>query len=330
MKEFFISKGAIVPSPDIPCEVGNIVQNFEIDAAMLYSYLQRMEFNIGIIKEVKVAKEKEAVEKLPQIVKTLMVTNGWSMLRNMKNLISEAKELFEAGIFTILVSTDKSHQEAAVRAGIKLDYEILKGYASAISNNKLHPAAKLIKQKLGDKYFRLSESWNGGFIIPIGNARNLSWNERIKLSEIRNLDYKTITELLEKEHDNWKSVKSYAHPQYCDVAYFFRDNSRAYHFKLENRLHLWKAQVDPDLNVHLCSSKILPSVGSLKEFGFNDLYSLALNNPLYKTIAYEGPQGVARKLGWKEEDIKARFIERTPCGLCEDIKFSGGFEKLSN
>lgn len=51
-----------------------------------------------------------------------------------------------------------------------------------------------------------------------------------------------------------------------------------------------------------------------------EVYRKAVGAKLYEILGHEGPQGLARRLtDWPDKEIEQKFIERTPCGLCQDL-----------
>jgi organic radical activating enzyme len=318
MVKALTEKGMVVPMPDIQKGDEQKIKHADYEASKLFSDLKRRKSNEINTGEWLRIKDRITAEQAPHVVKIDLQTNGWLMLKNLDTLIEETQRLMKAGFYSVLISTDLAHTEYAQRAGLNLDYRVIKGYAYSTGDLFDKRNFRQIRQKLRNKSNRLCESGNGEYVVPIGAAKKLPWTELLRLAQNIS-DFGKLQRQLETEYSYWDKMMYFSHSAYCTLAHFFRTYKKVQYYSKENSIHPWGAVLSPDLTAHLCMFKIIPPLGNLRENDFEQMYIAALNNPVYRIIGEEGPQGLARRLGWKESEIRKSFVERTPCGLCEDI-----------
>jgi hypothetical protein len=171
--------------------------------------------------------------------------------------------------------------------------------------------------------YDLRPSGIGEILLPIRSARNLPKKELQKLvdpdiraeSEIRTAAM--LNKALLKKYNSWQEGEFF-HTCCCEPYRFFVDKKEAVNNIGE--IHWWIPAFDPSLNASICPLQIPAPIGNLHEHSLDELYRRASANKDFKTLAEQGPQGLARKHSlWPEKEIKERFMERTPCGLCEDV-----------
>ena len=253
-------------------------------------------------------------------------TNGFGMAspREIRDIVNN---LADKGFARIAVSTDDNHSDFVTRQGLSrqglsIDYDCIKKVAGANRSASKNRAALGIKPEV-----YLIENTTGSYILPLGRAQNFTWEQRITPTPTASyfkIRYKTILDCLQKEYHGWQEAIRFSHMCYCGPTFFYRQASSA---SRENMPHLWQARIEPDTSVNICTLGILPPLGHLKEMTLDQIYAKALKNQLYFIIASGGPQSLARELtSLSENSLKENFLERTPCGLCEDLMESHGDE----
>jgi MoaA/NifB/PqqE/SkfB family radical SAM enzyme len=256
---------------------------------------------------IKLAKERN--------LKVEIYTNGFGM-SNPEKTADIIDNLSSLGVDTLAISTDKDHRDYAVKKGIKIDYEFLKKLFNLMKQ-------KEIKHEVGIRGdISIHSSGNDDYAIPVGNARNFSWKRRLE-SGTWGYDLglaRKIKRKIKKEFTNWADVEDFSHTCYCYPAKFVRRSD-----KKENKdpKVSWAPHINTDMTVTTCPFDVIPRLCSVTEKSAEEAFMQAKSNRLYRIIAYEGPQGVAR-LVWNlsEDKLREQFIERTPCGLCEDLAIS--------
>jgi hypothetical protein len=254
--------------------------------------------------------------QLPKGITSLgITTNGHSLLSSREKLVAGIRKMAEIGIQGVSISNDLAHQEYAQKANLGLDYSLIDG-CDCLGPKTLYDE---IEKEFGEGVY-VSLAGNGDYVLPIGRARSMPWKELSRLASCKiNYPVSAIKKKLKKEYRNWPSMEFFSHC-YCSVAKHFRRHRRAENYRPENAFHGWSPWIDENLNVHLCQFQILPPAGNLMSSSFDEIYEKILNNKMYKTVAEAGPQELARQMtGLEEEQIRRKFLERTPCGLCEDL-----------
>ena len=318
IKDFFESKNVIIPSPELDPETDSKRKKIRNKVRNSISEQEKEQLKDGEWRNLfnKRYTEKSVAEKFPNIVYMDLRTNGWFMLKDQETFIKEANKLMKKGFNHIGISNDIPHQEYAKRKNLNLNYDLIKGWHRVPCSEEV----KKGRQRFGKNADKIGVSGNGWYVIPVGAARDLPWSELIRMGRDPDRQEKNIKKELAKEYNDWENTEMHSHSCYCSIKYFFKNHKLAHTYQEENAFQQWGAIVSPDLSVHECNFKIIPPIGNLKEADFNEIYNKAVNNPHIRIIAEQGPQGLARKLtDWSEKEIKERFIERTPCVLCEDI-----------
>jgi MoaA/NifB/PqqE/SkfB family radical SAM enzyme len=242
-----------------------------------------------------------------------MYTNGYG-LKNAESIKNILNTLGALGISMINISTDSPHRQFASNHHIPIDYEWLDDVAK--NSEKLMQAG--ISQNIS-----ICVSGIGSYIIPIGRAHNLSWTERVDTTMfgVHNVsdEISRLKAKLRKEFSRWSQTQYKSHC-YCNPGNLTGSHNESKKWKPENRINLWTIHIAPDLSVNLCPFSVIPDLGNLKNETPQDLYFHAVSSPLYNILATEGPQGLARAF-WNisEPELEEMFLERTPCGLCEDV-----------
>lgn len=268
-----------------------------------------------------------------QRIQASLDTNCFGM-KSPQDVVSILEAIYYQGFNNVRLGLTLPHQEYAVRAGWKIDYPFLQ---ELVSNPE---ARKALSSKMHlSKVLKIGSSGCGKYVMPLGRAQNLNLGERLRLagvvpSEIGKMAIE-INQKLAWEYDHWEKIldgswviedqglafgRKFTHC-YCDPAIFYRTAERTMTFSPENQLHFWEIFIRPDMSVNLCPNDTLPSLGNLGLSTPQDLYEKALESKLYEVLGHGGPQGVARLIsGWSDSEIKRRFIERTPCGMCADLR----------
>jgi hypothetical protein len=286
-------------------DVLNWLNNMSLRNIVVYGGEVRIHPKIKEI--VKLAKER--------YLRVEIYTNGYGM-SNPKKTVQIISELSEMGVNTLNISTDKDHRIYAEKKGIQIDYEFLGKLFNLLGQKKVLQEHGI----QGD--ISINRSGNDNYAIPVGHARNFSWRRRLESGSWGyNSDLaKSIKRKVKNEFTNWKNTRDYSHPCYCPPARMIRrtDKSNKYNLKTS-----WTPYVNTDMTVTACPFDVIPRLCSIKEASAEEVFKKANTNILYQTLAYEGPQGVAR-LVWdiSEDKLREKFIERTPCGPCEDLATS--------
>jgi hypothetical protein len=255
--------------------------------------------------------------QLPKGITSLgIATNGHSLLSSREHLVAGIRKMAGMGIQGVSISNDLAHQEYARKAKLGLDYSLIEG-----CNTWPRPDSpyREIEKEFGEGVY-VSLAGNGDYVLPVGRARNMPWKELSRLASSKiNYPVSAIKKKLKKEYRNWPSMEFFSHC-YCSVVRHFRRHRRAENYRPENAFHGWAPWIDENLNIHLCQFQILPPAGNLRNSSFDEIYEKIIENKMYQTVAEAGPQGLARQLtNLEEEQIREKFLKRTPCGLCEDL-----------
>lgn len=268
-----------------------------------------------------------------QCIQASLDTNCFGM-KSPQEVVSILEAIYYQGFNKVRLGLTLPHQEYAIRAGWEIDYPFLQ---DLVSNPQ---AKKALSSKMHiSKVLKIGSSDCGRYVMPLGRAQNLGLRERLRLAGIAPSEIgKKATEInqtLAWEYDHWEKIldgswviedlglafgRKFTHC-YCDPAIFYRAAERTMTFSPENQLHFWEIFIRPGMSVNLCPNDTLPSLGNLGLSTPQDLYEKALESKLYEVLGHGGPQQVARLIsGWSDSEIKKRFIERTPCGMCADLR----------
>ena len=259
---------------------------------------------------------KEIVGKVKERnLKVSIFTNGYGM-SNPQKTVQILNELSAMGVDTVAISTDREHQDYAKKKGVDIDYEYIRDLTYLTMGNR-----KNVEEGIS-RDIQISSAGNAEFVIPVGRARNFSWNRRLDsgLLGYSSKRLKSLYNQLDKEFSKWDSIAWFSHTCYCGPANLLK---RSENSKKKNEVTNWMPHVNTDKSVTACPFDILPNLGSINELGSEEAFEKANSNFLYNIIYHKGPQGVAR-LVWNTSDdqLREKFLERTPCGLCEDIAAS--------
>lgn len=257
--------------------------------------------------------DSEAKKTIP--VSVQVFTNGFGM-SSPEKITSIVNDLAAMGVNRLAVSMDLPHRQYVREKGIALDYKTLKKLMSALSDEQK-------KMGITPDLFFISGSV-GEYVVPVGRASQMPWPERIALAGraggmTPEQTEKEIKESLSREFEAWPLVKDFSHC-YCGPAKVRRAYHRLKNFQSENQFLAYGLAVEPDLKVNACGFGVMPPVGDLRQQAVAEIYQAEAENLLYQVLDEEGPQGLAGRLtGISKEKIKEEFLERTPCGLCEDL-----------
>lgn len=246
-------------------------------------------------------------------------TNGFGM-RSPETVAQIAEELAGRGVDQITVSLDLPHRQFVEEHNIPLDYTFLEQVTDLSKTKK-------VKREAGiPEGVRFASAGNAQYVIPVGRARHLSWQERVAMAgkgdenkEKVEAKVVLIQEELKEEFDEWPERYLNSHMCYCSPARLRRNFNAVEALAPENRIQKAGMMVEPNLDINPCGFSILPPIGNLREQSVDEIYQAAVDSELYRIIDEEGPQGLARRLTSRsEKELRAVFVERTPCGLCED------------
>lgn len=243
-------------------------------------------------------------------------TNGFGM-KDPESTTKIINEIAAMGVKELVISTDHPHREYAKKAGFEIDY----GYL-----NELCTYGTMYDRKINygiNPDIDIFRAGAGEYVIPVGRAKNFSWEDRFEDGKGNKfIDYLLInaTYLIQEEYQNWGNTGRFSHQCYCSPTKFIREAGEK---SAKGYRHIWFPYVNTDRTVTLCPLDILPRIGSIDKMSLPEVYAKATSNLLYNIISWGGPQSIARRL-WSisEKDLKERFIERTPCGMCEDMASS--------
>jgi len=256
---------------------------------------------------------KEIVGKAKEKnLKVVIFTNGYGM-SDPKKTVNILNELSDMGIDSIAISTDQEHKKYAERKGITIDYK----YIGEICNSMIENGTDVKKGIKGN--IEICSAGNAEYVLPLGHAKSLTWKRRME-SGLFGYDPKRLKKLqkqLGKEFSSWYSIAWFSHTCYCNPANLVK---RSENSKIKNEVVNWMPHINTDKSVTACPFNILPELGSIDNLSAEGAFEKVNSNLLYNIISHEGPQGVARLIGnTSEGKLKEKFIERTPCGLCEDL-----------
>jgi len=271
----------------------------------LTAVLDRRFLNSGLTSRVPISVE--------------VFTNGFGM-RSPEAVAQISQELASHGVDHITVSLDLPHREFTQEHNIPIDYAFLENLADWSKTEEVKKEAGIPEEIM------FIGAGNAQYVVPVGRARDFSWQQRVAMAgrgEVKDKVYAKVAIIqkeLDEEFDNWPKQDMYSHVCYCSPARFRRGFEETKSLPAENRIRKAGMLVEPNLDVNPCGFSILPPIGNLREQSVEEIHQAAADSELYKIIDEEGPQGLARRLTDKpEEELRAAFIERTPCGLCEDL-----------
>jgi len=257
--------------------------------------------------------ESDQLEKLPVSIEVF--TNGFGM-SSQEAIGKIANGLADQGVDLIAVSLDQPHRDFAQQNNVPIDYQTLE---KVMRSDK-------VKTELGVPegiVFMAGEI--GRYVIPVGRAKNLLWEQRVLLARGGSkravmADIAKIRDELVQEFNDWSQARYTSHSCYCGPAKLRRRLYQVEQFTPENRIKVAGIVIDQKMAVNPCGFGVQPPVGNLKDQSVEEIYGAAVDSELYQILDREGPQGLARRLtDMPENAIKKAFLERTPCGLCEDL-----------
>ena len=259
---------------------------------------------------------KEIVGKAKERnLKVRICTNGYGM-DNPQQTIRILNDLSDMGVNAVAISIDPEHQKYARKKGFAIDYKYIRDLTYFTTGTE-----KNVEEGISSG-IEISTAGNAEYVIPIGRARNFNWKRRLE-SGLFGYDPKRLKELqkqLDKEFSSWHTRAWFSHTCYCGPANLVK---RSENSKKKNEVTNWMPHINTDKTVTACPFNILPELGSIDNMSTEDTFEKANSNRLYNIISREGPQGVAR-LVWRKSDNQLRnmFLDRTPCGLCEELATS--------
>ncbi len=244
-------------------------------------------------------------------VDVILYTNGFGMSDkdSMHRILTGLNNM---GINNVAVSTDPPHRDYAEDHGIRVDYDLLDKITG------IGGPDSSLRSEVVPEGMRVDHSGNFPYVIPVGRARKLPWKKLLRDGITPVMGYvheqSLIREKLNYEFDNWANMGSYSHC-YCGPARLTRS------YRQPDWIHnIGALPVGSELEVNPCGMDIIPPIGNLKEQGVVDILSEAARSRLYGIMSNEGPQGLAGLLTSMDKDsIRERFLDRTPCGMCEDL-----------
>ncbi len=256
---------------------------------------------------------RRAVEN--RSVELKIYTNGLGMDAP-ENCDKLFKHLYNLGMRNVSVSADPPHQEYAKQIGVEVNDRYI---------CNLRDIHGRYRERSGiPKDMDINLSGTGRFVIPIRKARGLSWEDRIKLGFpdfYLTPSLSGIISDLKREFIKWR--RAFHSHCYCDLARFYDNAKWQEGVEPKYRFDKWHPIIDVNLESQFCTFGIIPGVGNYRDLELDEILYRAAHNRLYQIIGTEGPQGLARLLTPfyedREEDLLAWFIERTPCGMCEDL-----------
>ncbi len=252
-------------------------------------------------------------------LRSSIYTNGFGM-NNPENTVRIINNLADIGVDEIIISLDDGHRKYTKDTGIDIDYDFIDMLC------KFNPTRDGINPKI-----QIFRAGTGNYVIPIGRAKNTPWEKRFSDKDLHligpGLLSEQVREEIKEEFTNWIGTSSFSHSCYCAPTRFIRNRKDS--LVMGNK-HNWYPIINTDKTINLCPFDILPRIGDVDNMSAGEVYNKAASSMLYNTLATEGPQGVAR-LVWDISDKKLKkiFVERTPCGLCEDLS-SGNLKDLQN
>lgn len=282
-------------------------------------------------------------QRASRLIEIQVISNGFGM-SNPRKIAAIINSLYHHGATTLGISIDKAHQTYAQANGVSIDYSFLDkliGVHKPSVPKKEREGFVKNSGRLRREYDITSEIvlasvGNGQYAVPIGRGVNLSWKERLLLTDYSPKQvYKRkerVRKWLEAEYAYWDLVEAGNFTNcYCSPAKYYRETQKALGYKPQNRFTTWQVHIGTDLSLGVCSFDVLPPLGNLREMSIEEAYQKAMTSKLFDIVATKGPQGLARELmDIPEEELKAWFLERTPCGLCEDLvkNYSGPIQEL--
>lgn len=222
--------------------------------------------------------------------------------------------LYEQGVRSVRLSTDPIHRAYVKSKGLFVNYD----FWWDLMNHFSYPDPWEVYQISSE--LSLDSAGSGAYILPIGRARELPWLDRIKWSSGMGIvSLNEVKKELKEEFTDWHSSLRHRNRCFCGVTDFYLEANSMKRKRAEFK-HFWYPFVGLDLSASFCTFNILPPVGNFKDLTADQVYQRAANNRLYQIMATEGPQGLAVEFTGKDKEaFREQFIERTPCGLCEDL-----------
>lgn len=286
------------------------IKNPLLDEVIINGGEPRILPNLGeMIKEIK---ELDIDGKTPFVT---LYTNGHGM-DNLQHTIKILNNLSSMGVDAVGVSIDKEHRRYIQQQGGVVYYQFFE--------DLLKMVPKLGWNRVREKYgleneIKIGILGCGDYVLPIGGARKFTWEERLEggLGFTQNNLGRIITKL-ENEFVDWRDTKKFSHC-YCYPSILVR-NIDVHERSSVGGKPTWIPKIGFNGEVTTCIFGIIPPLGNIKEISPEEAFGKVRKSLLYQILANEGPQGIARKLGWRNEKmLHQQFIERTPCGLCEDL-----------
>jgi hypothetical protein len=265
--------------------------------------------------------------ELPPEIGLELYTNGWNLLGDEDQFIKGIIRLADLGINYFTISADQPHRQYTDSIGLEQDYALIKEISTIPSNERARRVLEILPAGI-----HFAPTGVGDYVIPIGKAKEWPWSRLLRYHSSDNTPRsktqveemrQEIREQLGYEYDGWWNIgnnhTTFSHNCYCSIQKMFHDHEKTEKCSPENRYLLLEMTVDPLLGFHKCSFQIPPSPGNLRDSTIEEIYQNMISDEVYQTLGHEGPQGLLRKFtSIPEEEIRERFIERTPCGLCED------------
>jgi hypothetical protein len=246
-----------------------------------------------IVQEFKKAESRFKKRRLAIEINT----NGFGFVGE-DEMEKELTRLSKLGILTVYISDDNEHRKVA---------------GNLVSYSAVGEAQNIQRNLWRDPYIGYLDV--GNFVVPIGRARDLPEDRLFFKGNMEEMRAK-----IENEYMDWH-ISPKAHC-YCDLADLFTAPQRAGKSSVST-LHPVISKSAGKVGVEPCFILMFPTFGNLSESGILETYRQVRETEPYRTIGMEGPQGLARQRGLPEEEIRERFLKRTPCGLCEDLNCYG-------
>lgn len=260
-------------------------------------------------------------------------TNGHFMTspnRTLRNIL----DLHQQGFSQVRISTDIAHQEYVSKHPYwNINYKDLMAQLKELNDTDIDDRRRLAEVGIFPAGLRITSLGIGPYALPLGRAKALSWEERVRLGGVpREKCSKAVERIfkqLAREYDYWSdfmevwtakgaACSPFSH-NYCEPARFYRTARQVGTYQVLNQQHKWFISVMPDLSANICHYNCIPAVGNLRYDDPEQVYRKASSSMLYKLLSDGGPGRVAQEVlsGWTYGQVRQLYIERTACGVCD-------------